>query len=76
MTTPEWQREIAAAQLITHLRIGGKSYSRVPHLHDAQSFCRDCACRPGQFHVIPCVMERCPACMGQALSCCCEEDRL
>jgi hypothetical protein len=76
--TPEYQAEIDAAQDLTHETIAGRQFARVrygdapdekgPNLKPR---CCDCAAQIGQFHVIPCCMEPCPVCGGQALGCDC-----
>jgi hypothetical protein len=76
MTTisPEWQRRIDEAQEITHETIAGRQYERKPYgceVDDPKPQCRDCGVDVGQYHVIACCVERCPACGSQAYGCDC-----
>lgn len=81
MTVAGWELEIAAAQAITEYEIDGVAYARIRYGCEAEDWgaasgrpCHDCAVRPGQYHVPSCDAERCPACLGQAISCGCNDD--
>ena len=68
--SPEWAARIAEAQLLPTVEIGGHEYQRLRHV--GHSRCRDCAVLPGQVHVEPCCVERCPRChVGQYITCSC-----
>jgi hypothetical protein len=72
--TPEWQARIDAAQELTHETIGGREYERVKYgteVPNPKCHCWDCGVEIGQYHVIPCCVELCPVCGGQALGCSC-----
>jgi Zn finger protein HypA/HybF involved in hydrogenase expression len=62
-----WARTIEAAQLQETEEIGGKTYQRIR----AEGRCRDCDAASGQYHVVGCTVERCPACGSQAFGCSC-----
>ena len=60
--TQVWRAKIAD--------IGGQEYQRLRHA--GLTRCRDCAVLPGQIHVEPCCVERCPRChVGQYITCSC-----
>lgn len=73
----KWKREIARAQHDRTLYVGDVEYPRLRHVDeygDGKARCRDCAVRPGQFHVFNCCVERCPRCKTrQAIGCNCFE---
>lgn len=76
---PGWAERIAASQIRTHLEIGGQLVGRVPYGTEGprltmSSRCRDCGVELGQLHVDTCCVERCPVCMGQAITCGCLVD--
>jgi hypothetical protein len=76
-----WAEKIQDAQTYLVYVIGGQEYSRVRYgeenndwdvRHHANSQpCPDCAVAEGQFHVVNCDTEQCPACGGQVLTCEC-----
>jgi len=76
---PGWPEMLASFQRMTHVMIGGKPFQRVRYGEEAHDYgvgehpCRDCAAIAGEFHGF-CVVERCPACGGQASSCECDYD--
>lgn len=41
------------------------------HLHSRPEHCRDCGVAIGEVHVKGCVVEQCPRCGGQYMSCAC-----
>ena len=76
--SPEWQREIDAAQLHTVDVILSKTYPRIRYGEDSpdgREHCWDCGVEHGQFHVVGCCVERCARCkVRQALFCDCGLD--
>lgn len=78
-TSPEWQREIDAAQRHTVDVIRRKTYPRIPYgqdYPDGKEHCWDCGVVHGQYHVVGCCVEFCARCkVRQALSCDCWLER-
>jgi hypothetical protein len=75
-----WPQRIQEAQRQTTYSIGGKLYPRVRYGEEVDDLeadkisCHDCRVIEGEFHVVGCDMEECPACHTQALSCDCPYD--
>jgi len=73
-----WPERIEAAQLEPVAIINGQEYQRIRYGEESDDWgadrqpCHDCAVIKGQFHVVGCDVERCPACDGQAIGCDCE----
>jgi hypothetical protein len=61
--------------LKTYDDMGDDPRERIPYSPDEDQNCHDCKCPPGTLHHPGCDVERCPKCMGQAISCgCADED--
>jgi hypothetical protein len=77
---PGWPERVAAAQELTTYLINGKERPRVKYGDEEPDWgadkhkCHDCSVIKGEYHVPGCVIERCPACGRQAISCGCEQD--
>ncbi len=65
-----WLARIEASQRQPYYTIGGRSYLRIRFGDDDPRWgerpCRDCGVLKGQFHVMNCEYEKCPAC-GNAI---------
>jgi hypothetical protein len=71
--------EIVDAQFALRVIVDGVAHDRVRYgdASDLMSVtpegpCHDCSVLPGQLHAFMCDAERCPACLGQSLSCDCD----
>ncbi|MDA7494462.1 hypothetical protein N8467_00180 [bacterium] len=75
-----WPERIRESQDVTVISIDGKDHPRVRYGDEPEDWganrkpCGDCAVIKGEFHVVGCDVERCPACDGQAISCECDYD--
>ena len=65
------------SQLVNVFRIGGQIYNRVAcgyevgEWHGIDDECSNCGVPTGFLHLLPCDLEQCPRCHGQALGCSC-----
>ncbi len=73
-----WPERIQKAQKQPTCVIGGKQYTRVRYGQEEGDYgadeypCGDCYVIKGEFHIVGCDVERCPACGDQVLTCACE----
>lgn len=68
--------DIEDAQRLTHYRISGRRYRRVPFSDPDLDRCTDCGVFHGQLHQPGCDLEPCPKCGRQAIACEHLEDEL
>jgi hypothetical protein len=79
--TADWPAKIEAAQTLTYYTIGKEKFGRIRFGDDYPGRggkpCLDCAVLNGQFHVLDCEYEKCPAC-GQSMAggCSCDIEEL
>jgi hypothetical protein len=71
-----WSRMVEAAQKVTHFRIAGQAFRRIPFGgapwdEQASETCHTCEASKGQLHVPTCDIEQCPGCGGHVVSCTC-----
>ena len=75
-----WPDKIRAAQLIPSYTFEGKSLPRIRYGEEQDDWgadehaCHDCRVLKGEFHVVGCDGEECPACKDQMISCDCPVD--
>ena len=76
--SPEFKR----AQAIKHYHIGGRAVARIAYgyerdgfTEDADDECANCGVPTGFLHLLPCDLEQCPSCHGQALGCSCAYEK-
>ncbi|WP_289354801.1 hypothetical protein [Paenibacillus sp. S-12] len=75
---PKFVREMLDAQYIIEYIIAGEVFPRIkygdePDKRHSRGRCEDCAVNHGEYHVPGCDWERCPKCLGQAISCGCDD---
>ena len=73
-----WPEKIEEAQTITSIEVDGKVFSRIAFGEEAcgrdtSRPCRDCGVLEGEFHVLGCLVERCPKCGDQLHGCSCKK---
>lgn len=73
-----WPEKLRDAQTHPFYVIDGKRYRRIPYGKEGYGVrsdipCHDCLAHEGEYHVMSCDMERCPACGGQAFLCGCRK---
>jgi hypothetical protein len=80
-TTCEGEMTEHISCLSSPIDIGGDLFDAIRWGHERESRkwnvdfpCRDCGTPPGGVHHPGCCVERCPACLGQALGCPCFGD--
>jgi len=72
-----WPEKIMAAQEKPSLTIVGRVVARVRYGDEQDDWganehaCHDCRVIKGEFHVLGCDGEECPACRGQLITCDC-----
>jgi hypothetical protein len=75
LNDPEFKR----SQAVTSFKISGQKFERIACGYEREDFaefavdpeCSNCGAPTGFLHVLPCDLEQCPRCEGQALSCSC-----
>jgi hypothetical protein len=75
---PEFKR----SQSIKSFRIAGRDFPRIACGYEQGDFdeaigdkCSNCGVPTGFLHMLPCDLEQCPYCQGQALSCDCSYEK-
>lgn len=67
---PTSGQNLQKAQEVTRYHISGKYYQRIPL---EQNICPECGALRGQYHVVDCNEERCPACSTRMADCECPD---
>jgi hypothetical protein len=76
---PEFQR----CQAIGAFTIAGRAFGRIACGYERGEFaeyaiakeCSNCSAPTGFLHFLPCDLEQCPRCDGQALGCTCDYEK-
>lgn len=73
--------EFKHSQAVKSFRIGGRDFDRIPcgyeqgEWYGIEDHCSNCGMLTGFLHHLPCDLEQCPRCKGQALSCNCKYEK-
>lgn len=76
----DWPAQIERSQIEKYYAIGGSLFESVRYGYETDDWgadvrhCCDFFVTKGQLHVPGCVVECCPKCENQAISCDCEEE--
>jgi hypothetical protein len=75
--TEDWPERLREAQDHPTVERSGVAWPRIRFGDERRDWgaergpCHDCAAIKGEFHVLGCDVERCPACGGQLITCDC-----